>query len=114
MIVTNPQPHRVSVSVYGEFTLSDYQEFEAAVNVELDAESPVDLCFDLREMNGATLDVAWEDLRFARRHVNDFRRIAVVTDSQWVTWSAWLSQVFLNAEIEVFETPEEALEWLDQ
>jgi hypothetical protein len=113
MIVTDKQAHRVSVAVYGEFTLADYQEFETAVNAEIRFETPVDLFFDLREMNGATLDVAWEDLRFTRRHANDFRRIAVVTDSQWVTWSAWLAQTFISAEVEVFTAPEEALEWLE-
>jgi len=114
MIVTDPQSHRVSVTVYGEFTLSDYKEFETAVNNEIRFERPVDLYFDLREMNGATVDVAWEDLQFARKHPNDFRRIAVVTDSQWVTWSAWLAQVFVSAEVEVFDAPEEAQEWLNE
>lgn len=114
MIVTDQQSHRVNVNVYGEFTLADYQEFEAAVNNEIRFENPVDLYFDLREMNGATLDTALEDLQFTRRHANDFRRIAVVTDSQWVTWSAWLAQVFVSAEVEVFDTPEEAQDWLDE
>ena len=38
---------------------------------------------------------------------------AVVTDSQWVTWSAWLSQTFVNADVEVFPTAEEAEAWLE-
>lgn len=114
MIVTETQSHRVSIHVYGEFTLADYKEFEAAANGEIRSERPVDLYFDLREMNGATLDMAWEDFRFARRHANDFRRVAVVTNSQWVTWSVWLTQGFVSAEVEVFDTPEEAREWLGE
>ena len=35
-------------------------------------------------------------------------RIAVVTDSQWVTWSAWLSQTFVKADVEVFADAAEA------
>ena len=79
MIVIEKQPKRVEVTVYAEFTLADYQEFETAVNYAIQFEGPVDLFFDLREMADFTLDVAWEDIVFARAHANDFSRIAVLT-----------------------------------
>ena len=60
-----------------------------------------------------TLDVAWEEIKFSRAHANDFKRVAVVTTSQWVTWSAWLSQTFVNADVEVFANAFEAKAWLD-
>ena len=113
MIVTDQQTQRVKVNVYGEFTLADYREFEELVNYKTRFEGPVDLLFDLSQMADATVDVAWEDLKFARAHADDFRRIAVVTDSQWVTWSAWLSQIFVAANIEVFASATEAELWLD-
>lgn len=113
MIVTDHQPHRVNVTVYGEFSLADYREFEELINYKVKFEGPVDLLFDLREMADFTLDVAWEELKFSRTHANDFNRIAVVTDSQWVTWAAWLSQIFVNAETQVFADADEAAAWLD-
>ncbi len=112
MIVIEHQPGRVEVNVYGEFSLADYTEFEAMVNYKLKSEGVIDLLFDLREMVDFTLDVAWEDLVFARAHANDFRRIAVLTDSQWVTWSAWLAQIFVRAEMQVFSDEKEARDWL--
>jgi hypothetical protein len=51
-------------------------------------------------------------LRFTRAHPHDFRRIAVVTDSQWVAWSAWLAQAFLSADLKVFDNAAEAQAWL--
>jgi hypothetical protein len=30
-----------------------------------------------------------------------------------VTWSAWLSQTFVNADVEVFDSVDEAKGWLD-
>ena len=113
MIVIDHQPSRVSVSVFGEFTLADYKEFEEVVNYKVRFEGPVDLLFDLSQMAGLTLDVAWEEIRFSRAHANDFNRVAVVTDSQWVTWSAWLSQTFVNADVEVFADAGEAGNWLE-
>jgi hypothetical protein len=113
MIVIDHKPHRVSVSVFGEFTLADYKEFEEVVNYKVKFEGPVDLYFDLSQMADLTIDVAWEEIKFSRAHPDDFKRVAVVTDSQWVTWSAWLSQTFVNADVEVFDDAEEARSWLD-
>ncbi len=53
-------------------------------------------------MAGFTLDVAWEEIKFSRKHAHDFGRIAVLTDDQWMTWSAWLSQLFVEADVVVF------------
>lgn len=114
MIVIQQQSSRVEVNVYGEFTLADYKEFEDMVNYKVKFEGPVDLLFDLREMADFTLDVAWEDIVFARAHANDFKRIAVLTHSQWVAWSAWLPRIFVHAEIQVFGEIDEARSWLDQ
>ncbi len=113
MIVIEHKQGLVSVAVFGEFTLVDYKEFEEVVNFKVKFEGPVDLYFDLSQMAGLTLDVAWEEVKFSRAHANDFKRVAVVTDSQWVTWSAWISQAFVNADVEVFDNAEEAKSWLE-
>ena len=113
MIVVDQKPQRVSVSVFGEFTLADYKEFEEVVNFKVRFEGPVDLYFDLSQMADLTIDVAWEEIKFSRAHPDDFKRVAVVTDSQWDTWSAWLSQTFVSADVEVFDNADEANSWLD-
>ena len=112
MIVTDHQDALVTVAVFGEFTLADYREFEEVVNYKIRFQGPVSLLFDLREMAGFTLDVAWEEIRFSRAHAHDFQRIAVVTESQWMAWSAWLSQIFVDTEMRVFDDASEARDWL--
>ncbi|MCL2525375.1 MAG: STAS/SEC14 domain-containing protein [Betaproteobacteria bacterium] len=114
MIVIDPQASRISVSVFGDFTLADYKEFEEAVAYKTRFEGPVDLYVDLSQMRGMTLDVAWEDLKFTRAHADDFNRVAVVTDSQWVAWSAWFSQAFVHADVAVFTDTDDAKVWLEQ
>ncbi|MBS4020352.1 MAG: STAS/SEC14 domain-containing protein [Dechloromonas sp.] len=113
MIVIDHKGHRVNVAVFGEFTLADYREFEEVVNYKIKFEGPVDLFFDLTKMGTLTLDVAWEEVKFSRAHANDFNRVAVVTDSEWVTWSAWISQTFVNADVQVFDDAAAADEWLE-
>ena len=113
MIVIDHQKERVNVTVFGEFTLADYREFEEVVNYKIRFEGPVDLLFDLSQMAGLTLDVMWEEIKFSRQHANDFRRVAVVTDSQWVAWSAWVTRIFVHAEMRVFDDEDEAQAWLE-
>ena len=112
MIAIDHQPKQVSVAVLGEFTLGDFKEFEELACYKIQFEGPVDLLFDLRQMAGFTIDLAWEEIRFSRAHAGDFRKIGVITSSQWVTWSAWLSQIFVTADVEVFDSAEEAKDWL--
>ena len=57
-------------------------------------------------------EVAALERDFTRLHGGDFKRVAVVTDSQWVAWSAWLEQLFVKADLRVFEVIEDARAWL--
>lgn len=99
----------VIARVLGEFALADFQEIEALVS---GAAAPLNLLFDLREMAGFTVDVAWEEIKFTRVHGSAFGKIAVLTGSQWVTWSAWLTSAVADVELEVFEDEAEARSWL--
>ena len=114
MIAIDHRGKLVTVTVLGEFVLADYKEFEDMVRSTLAPGGKVSLLIDLRQMAGFTVDVAWEDIKYTRSHPDDFDKIAVVTDSQWVIWSAWLSQMFINADLQVFDDDEEARGWLEQ
>lgn len=112
MITTQNHDHLVEFAVFGEFTLADFKEFEELVVHEINFSGRVNLLVDLRDMADFTLDVVWEEIRFSQQHAGDFNRIAVITESQWVAWSAWLEQLFVNADVTVFEDEAEARAWL--
>lgn len=112
MIIIEEQNDLLKATVYAELSLADFREFETAVRRELKQAPKIKLLLDLTKMSGYTVDVAWEDIRFTRAHARDFRRIAVVTDGQWVTWLGWLPAAFTDAEIEHFEDAAEANAWL--
>lgn len=112
MITLDHKGTLVSITVLGEFTLADFKELEELVGYKARFEGPVNLLFDLREMAAFTVDMAWEEIRFSRAHGSDFSRIAVLTQSQWVAWSAWLNQAFVAADVRVFGEESEARAWL--
>jgi len=113
MISIENRNNLIVAVVLGEFTLADYREFEELADYKIKFGGPLDLLFDLREMVGFTIDLIVEEIRHTLRHARDFRRIAILTDDQWITWSTWVSQFFIDAEVQVFDNEEEARLWLE-
>lgn len=112
MITTEARSHLVNVAVLGQFTLADFKELEEAIMVKIKFEGRVNLLFDLRDMTSLTVDVAWEEIKFAREHPFDLWKIAVVSNSQWIAWSTWLASLFTPAETRVFDDYNLAGDWV--
>jgi len=113
MITIEQTQNLLSIAVLGEFSLADFRQFEEHALLMLKSPGTVNLLFDLRDMLSYTVDVVWEEIKFFRHeHQHDFSRIAVVTDDQWITWQAWLSRIFVDAEICVFADYAEAKTWV--
>lgn len=114
MITVEHQGQISVVGVFGKMELADYRQFERAVIAQLEKQKQIHLLIDLRGMLGYTLDVAFEDVRFTRAHTHDIGRIALLSEREWVKWTALLSQLFIDAEIEVFDDEAAARAWLEQ
>ena len=113
MITIEQSDNLITLSVLGEFTLADFKQFEDLAQYELKSPGEVNLLFDLRDMISYTVDVAWEEIKFfGREHQHDFSKIAVVTNDQWLTWQAWLSRLFVDADIRAFADYNEAQDWI--
>jgi hypothetical protein len=111
MIKLSTANNVVTLSVLGEFSVADFKQFEEHILYAAKL-GPVNLLVDLRDMVDYTLDVVWEEVRFSHQHQYDFDKVAVVTGSQWVAWSAWLQRLFVDADIEVFLDFEAAQDWV--
>lgn len=112
MLTVEQQDDLVTVNVMGELMLDDFREFEAVVVGELEDYERIDVLLDLSNMTGFSIDAAWEDLKFTREHERDFRRIAVVTSDQWLTWLVWLNGAFSGAQVQSFPERQDAEHWL--
>jgi hypothetical protein len=113
MITIEQTQDLLNIAVLGEFTIADFKQFEENALYKLKSSGEVDLIFDLRGMISYTADVAWEEIKFfSREHNHDFNKIAVVTSNQWLTWQAWLSRIFIDADIRVFQDYAEAKVWV--
>ena len=118
MITIQRSPNLIDIAVLGEFTLADFKQIEdqalSQLNAsKLTASGSISLLFDLRDMIDYTIDVALEEIKFfGGAHPAQFRKIAVVTNDQWITWQAWLSRLFVHADIRPFTAYDEAKAWV--
>jgi hypothetical protein len=112
MIAIDHKNNLVTVTVLGELAIADFKEFERVVAAEVPADEPVSLLFDLREMQRFTVDMVLEEIKFSREHQGKFVRIALLSDSPWVAFSAWLEQAFVAADLRVFKDEADARAWL--
>lgn len=110
--VTHEDPNLILAAVLGEFTLPDFMELEKATEYTFQFQGKANLLMDLRDMLGATIDVAWEEIRFTRQHAQDFGRIAIVASDQWLQWSGWIARIFTEAEVQVFDDYDAAQAWV--
>lgn len=107
--------HEGSLTVVGVFVrleIADFRRLEAEIETQLRLLARIDLLVDLRGMLGYTLDVALEDLRFTREHAQDVGRVAILSEDDAVVWTALLSELFVRADIRVFDDETLAREWL--
>lgn len=100
-------------TVFGEFELSDYRQFETEITTHEVGAHQVNLLLDLRDMLGVPLGVAWEEIRFSRAHARDFAKVAIVSSDQWTTWTSWLTAAFVDADVRLFDTDDLADAWLN-
>jgi hypothetical protein len=112
MISIEHEDQLTIVGVFGEFNLADYRKFEDEVGVQLKSQGRLNLLIDLTGMLEYTLDVALEDIRFAREHAKDVGRIAIISEQDLVAWLAMLTALFIDADIKVFDAEESARTWL--
>ncbi|MXS86530.1 STAS/SEC14 domain-containing protein [Nitrosomonas sp. HPC101] len=102
----------IIVAIIGEFTLDDFRQFEDQVLYKFHFNGEANLLLDWRDMVSYTVGVAWEEIRFMREHGSKINRVAVVADSQWQVWSAWVSNLFIDADVVVFSDYDEAYTWI--
>ena len=112
MISIREQAYGLNVALYNEFTLEDFQEFEAAIISSSKKIHRPDILLDLSMLKDFTIDMALEQLKFLRDHHSDFGRIAIVVDDVWIKLSTHISSLITQQHPKYLDTAAEAQTWL--
>jgi hypothetical protein len=112
MITIQHEGKLTVAGIFARLEIADFRRLEQEIEAQLGALGKIDLLVDLRGMLGYTLDVALEDLRFSREHAKDVGRVAILSEDDAIVWTALLSELFVRAEIRIFDDESVAREWL--
>lgn len=112
MITTDVFTNRLELRAYGRLTVDECREFEQMSDYRIRFSGPLDLLLDLRELESCSLDALIEQIRYGRLHAHDFSRIAIVSEDSLIAWVALFSQLFVDADVRVFDDEGMAREWL--
>lgn len=55
----------------------------------------------------------WSDLKFDTRHVNDFARVAMIGEKEWIEWSTKAADLVTDVDLEWFDSADRsaAIAW---
>lgn len=104
----------LGIKVGSKLTKQDYEEVIPAIEQKLQEFGELNILIQLEEFEGMEIGALWEDLKFDVKHRNDFNRLAIVGQREWMKWMTKLSKPFFDAEVKFFEPDQvqEAWQWL--
>ncbi|WP_107850686.1 SpoIIAA family protein [Oceanimonas marisflavi] len=112
----NSHTLRLHLRIFGDIAYDDFREMEQRLEQELAAmDKPRILALiDLTGFNGWEARAFWEDIRFTRKHGDEFSKLAIVGCNLKEKIMATLVDWFmLGSEVKYFESLTEAEAWLD-
>ena len=104
----------IEIELDGRVERADFERIAKRLESAIGTHGKLRLLEVVKSFSGIDAATLLEDLKFSLRHLNDFSRVAVVTDLAWMRGLATVSGVLVPAEIKVFDLArvDEARVWL--
>lgn len=104
----------VAIKMSGELTAKDYEPVVTLMEDMMKKKGKINLYCEIEGLEEVEQSAIWKDLKFDLRHFNDFQKVALVGDKQWLEWGAKFARPFTSAAVKFFDNSEksEALNWL--
>ncbi|WP_026462408.1 STAS/SEC14 domain-containing protein [Adhaeribacter aquaticus] len=104
----------VAIRLTGTLVKEDYNQLIPVLESKINQFGKIDLYWEMDHADGWEPAALWEDIKFDIKHINSFRKVAIVGDKKWEELIANLIKPFTTAEISYFDTSqkEEAFIWV--
>jgi len=113
LIKTNEQPNVIELVIDEEITEEDIREFEKYFSQKKENHSKVNMLIDIKDID-YSLDGFIADAKFTTSHLDDFDKVAMVSDENWIETVNKLADLMPDVEVAHFdhEEKDKALAWL--
>lgn len=104
----------LSLKAVGKLTHADYEIITPLIDSALASvtEPNVDVLIDCTQLEGWELRAAWDDLKLGLKHNNEFNKIAIYGNKNWLEVAAKVGSWFMSGEIKYFDNLTNAAMWL--
>lgn len=102
------------MQLQGQLTEGEYDHLAQRFSELFHHHGDVNLLVDTYGLEGYTPQTLWHDMRFTSKHLNDFRRVAVVSDATWQKWLVNLTDPLADGELAYFTDYQQAEQWLER
>ncbi|MDX1540061.1 MAG: STAS/SEC14 domain-containing protein [Geminicoccaceae bacterium] len=92
----------IEIELDGKVERADFEHVAGRLERAIEQHGKLRLLEVVRSFTGVDAATLLDDLKFSFRHLNDFSRVAVVTDLTWMRALASVSGALIRAEIRVF------------
>jgi hypothetical protein len=112
-------PHKpdriIGLDINGSISAEDIERVVEVIEKKFDTTSKLRIYAEISNWSGMSLGAFVKDLNFSLKHLNDFEKEAIVSDSKWLEALAALgNSLFSGIEVKHFNFKErdKALEWI--
>lgn len=113
-LLTQEHDNTLALRMSGEIRSADYDVIIPVLEEKIQKHGKINLYCEMEELDEVEPKAIWKDLKFDAKHFNDFRKVAMVGDKQWLEWGAKFARPFTSAEVKYFDDSEKdrAMHWL--
>ncbi len=110
-----PETGVVEMRVDGRVSRDAFEQISTQLEAFIIRHGKVRVLEIIDHFGGIDASVLWDDIKFGLRHLNDFSRVAIVTDKRWIEiWTKAASRL-VKCEVALFHHDEldAARAWLN-
>jgi hypothetical protein len=104
----------IAVRVTGKARQEDNNKILPLLEQAINQYGKIRMFVEIENLEGVEWKSILSGLRFDIKHINDFRKVAVVGDTEWEKWITNFAKPLTSADIRYFDSlhREEAMMWI--
>jgi hypothetical protein len=115
-VMTGLPPGITGIEASGKLRAEDYRDVLLPAIEQAANEGPLRVVIVVRDFDGLSAGALWQDLKMGVEHLRGWKRIALVTDIDWMTHAASMFGWMTPGELKHFKLAErsDAITWVGE
>lgn len=102
-------PNVIGLECSGKVSETEFERMHDWLDEKLRSDSKPALIVFMGNWEGyEDASALWEDMKIETRHRDDFSRVAIVGDQDWIEWGVKAGNLLTGAELKWFDTKDRA------